>query len=114
MNYKFLLLFILLVFSNNSLAQSAWPDLEFTLHYHGQCRSSSVTLSCNIIAKQTLTPDDKWTQNSTKLNQYDYKDTAEVDTLDFYSNVVMKMKAKAESLGCKIGIEAGAVSGSCH
>ncbi|WP_409479677.1 hypothetical protein [Pseudobdellovibrio sp. HCB154] len=111
MNYKFLLMFILLV-SSNSFAQSAWPDLEFTLRYQGKCRSSEVTLSCNIMVKQTLTPDDKWMQNTAKLDQYDYKDSAEVDTRDFYSNVVMKTKAKAESLGCKIKMEAGAVVAS--
>ena len=111
MSYKFLLMFILLV-SSSSLAQSAWPELEFTLHYRGKCRSSSVTLSCNITAKQTLTPDDKWMQNTTNSDQYEYKNSAEVDTLDFYSNIVMKTKAKAESLGCKIKMEAGAMGGS--
>ncbi len=113
MNCKFLLMVILLV-SSSSFAQSAWPALEFTLYYHGKCRSSSVTLSCSIVAKQTLTPDDKWAQDSTKVNEYIYKDTAEPDTLNFYSDVVMKMKAKAESLGCKIGVEAGALVSPCN
>lgn len=64
------------------------------------------------MAKQTLTPADKWIQNATKLNQYDYKDSAEVGTRDFYSNVVRQTKAKTESLGGKIKMEAGAVVGS--